>query len=141
VPQPSEAAPATKIQEYSISNGCFGRTFACIVLPPCSGVEKLHSNYSQGNLHWASVSVAIRPSFLKKRVREGGVKWPSPYFIKRKRPRLLRPRKNTPNPGPYPQGPCLAASTARGIFLPLHCLPENPSPTGIEPRPTGKGRY
>jgi hypothetical protein len=74
---------------------------------------------------------------LKK--RGPGVKRPSPYFIKRKRPRHLRPRKNSPNPGPCPQSPCLVASTARGIFLPLQCLPGNPSPAEIEPRPAGRG--
>ena len=43
-----------------------------------------------------------------------GVKWPPPYFIKRKRSRLLRLQKNPPNLGPCQQESCLPASTARG---------------------------
>ena len=56
---------------------------------------------------------------LKCQNSTGGWNGPHPYFMKRKRHSvdLTRPR-NAPNPGPCPQGPCLAASTARRIFLP-----------------------
>ena len=51
------------------------------------------------------------------KTRPGGVKRPPPYFIKRKRPRLFRPRKNPPEPWPM--------STAKGIFFTPTLPPEN----------------
>ena len=54
---------------------------------------------------------------IYKKTRPGDERTP-PFFIKRKRLRLLPAAEKPPNPGSCSRGPSLAASTARGFFYP-----------------------